>query len=124
MNLLEIAKSYVRGEEIIRDWLGSGGNTVSQEIADARALTCLACDKNTFGFQPALVVGEAVKKVLEIKNGAKLRTDGERRLGVCSVCHCYLRTKIWVDLSLVRKHWMEGEAEKLPSHCWQLTEQP
>ena len=42
-------KRAAQGTAVVLDWLGSGGNPVSQELAEQRAAICVACPKNQPG---------------------------------------------------------------------------
>jgi hypothetical protein len=128
MSLLEIAKKYDTGAQIIADWLGAGAIPVSQEAGQARADVCRGvatgnpCPYNTFesGFEH--LFGESLKKIVEIKNEAKLRVDGEKSLHGCDICGCHLKTKIWTPMQHIRKHTSDDEFRKLPTFCWQRKE--
>lgn len=123
--LLERARAIPRGIDTIREWLGSeDGACVSQELAQERAQVCLSCSRNEKGGIITGAIAEAVKRHLETKSDLQMRVDGERQLGVCNVCQCQMRLKIWTPLSIVRKQMPAGEWESFPSPCWQRDEQP
>ena len=73
-------------------------------------------------------IGEALKKIIEIKNeagfdGEKLFRCGNKSLGVCSiVCKCHLATKVFTPMKHIRKFTSDEEFKKLPGYCWQRTE--
>lgn len=122
MNLLNHAKQFVNGAEEIRDWLGSGGQVVSYEEAQARANICKTCALN----QPVgLIKGaiaDATRKRLEIKNKIGLRVAGERQLGKCDPCGCVLRLLIWEPQNRIQPFLTDEEIRNYPAFCWKLKE--
>ena len=128
MSLIELASKMGKGTEIVFSWLGAGGNTVPQHEAQNRSDVCtgrlsgVACPNNVSENFFVGQAGESVRKLLEIKNGARLRVQGEKSLGNCAVCKCHLRTKIWTPMEHIRKHTTDDELKQLPALCWQRTE--
>lgn len=126
--LLDIANKYVKGARIISDWLGAGGVTVDRELAQDRADICSGrnsdhrCPFNVSEPGAAAIAGESLKKLVEIKNDAQLRVQGEKSLGMCGVCNCHISTKVWTPIRHVKKHTTDGIAAALPFHCWQRKE--
>ena len=118
MNLLESAKHIPHGIVAISKWLGSGGDVVDQETAQARADVCLKCELNIVGFKPTEAVALAVKQVLSVKNRLGLRVKGEHGLGTCSACGCALRLLTWEPLDKVQREITNDEKGKLPTWCW------
>jgi hypothetical protein len=116
------------GSQIILDWLGAGGNTVSDEHAQIRADVCtgrrsgVPCSHNAPSGILQTAAGESIRQLLEIKNHAKKRVDGEKSLHTCNACNCYLRLKVWVPIEHIVKHMSAGEMEKFPAWCWQRKE--
>ena len=120
MTLLEKAYQVAGGVEAIAAWLGSGGIVVPQEEAQSRADVCLACPNNVeVGFATS-TGADFARKILEIKNDASLRVDGEKKLHKCEACGCVLRLLVWEPQSRVTKHLTEKERSALPLHCWKL----
>lgn len=128
MSLLETAKKYAKGIQIVSDWLGAGGVTVGYKTAQNRADICTGrnsdhrCPFNVVEPSAAKIAGESLKKLVEIKNSAQLRVQGEKSLAMCGVCQCHLATKVWVPIHHVRKHTPDAIANMLPIHCWQRKE--
>lgn len=120
MTLFDQVKHLANGTQIIREWLGEGGVPVSYEQAQSRALVCLSCPNNVPGGFITDAVANAIKAHLELKAKLSLKVSGERRLAQCSVCQCQLRLKIWCPVDLLRRRALPED--KLPAHCWQLTE--
>jgi hypothetical protein len=120
MNLLDTARQFGVGAAEITEWLGSGGEIVSRELAQERAEICLECKKNV----PTGVLKEsiavAVKKALDVKNRMQLRVAGEKKLGECKCCGCVLRLLVWYPQRKIQPYLTAGEIENTPGHCWKL----
>ena len=122
-SLLERAKSFPRGAEIIAGWLGSGANVVDGATAQRRADICLGCKANVKANLFTETVAEMIKRSVGLKNHLGLRVNGEKKLGECSVCLCSLKTKVHVPGELIQKHKLQGEDELFEianPKCWQL----
>jgi hypothetical protein len=122
--LSAIAEKYQNGKGILSDWLGSGAATVPAALAQARANICTGkaggrpCPSNTRESGLEHLFGEGLKKIVEMKNQAQLRVDGEKSLFGCDVCGCHLRTKIWTPMEHIKKHTPDAELMKHPTYCW------
>lgn len=116
MNLLDQVKNWPRGAELLFDWLGSDGVVVSQETAQARANICLTCPQHDSGASVTGAMAGGFKRLLELKNKAGLRVSGEKNLGLCDICGCSTRVKIWQPIDRICK--MKLPEEVYPSHCW------
>lgn len=123
MTLLDQIRHIPDGVKHIGEWLGEGGEVVSKATAQERADLCLKgyngelCPFNAQGLKVSGPVAAAIKKHLEIKNGLKLRVDGEKRLGSCEACGCELRLLIWQTQDRIR---LQSNDEELPDFCWKL----
>lgn len=128
MSLTDAAKQLGRGSEIICDWLGNDGRTVLYETAQNRADVCTgrisgkACPHNVPENIVAGFVGDSVKRLLEIKNKANLRVQGEKSLRGCDVCGCNLRLKIHVPFAHIKKFTPQEELDRHPEFCWMQKE--
>lgn len=111
------------GLKTIAEWVGEGCTPVDQELAEKRANTCATCEENMdSGFFDLLTgpIAEAIKRHSEAKAHLKLGTLNDNHLGVCDVCGCHLKTKVWVPIrNLHRSEWLR----KPPGHCWMVTEE-
>ncbi len=120
MNLLNQIKQFGSGAAEIRDWLGSGGEVVSYEDAQARANICLTCAKNVPVGVLKGVIADSARKLLEIKSKVGLRVAGEKKLGKCKPCGCVLRLLVWEPQSRIEPYLTETEKESYPTFCWKL----
>lgn len=118
MNIIERAKQLARGVEVIHEWLGEGGSVATYPEAQSRAITCLKCPQNVKGWTVAQPVAMAIKRHLEVKNALNLSVQGERKLGTCGVCGCFLRLSIWESGDRIKKHMTEEEIRNSPDNCW------
>lgn len=122
MNLIERAKQYANGLEILRDWLGHDGFAVDPARSQGRANICLQCPHNVSGFSVAESVAIAIRNHVELKNSLELRVEGEKSLHTCEICQCSLRLKVHVPMALIRGHMRPEESGRFPDYCWQRTE--
>ncbi len=127
MSLLDQAKHIPHGVSVISKWLGSGGEVVDQQTAQARANVCLGknpykspCPNNLSGFKPTTAVAAAVKQYLSVKNGLGLQVAGEAGLGTCSACGCVLKLIVWQPQDKIHREITDEERPRLPSWCWKL----
>lgn len=120
MNLLERARKIPRGMEVISEWLGSGGEVVSQDEAQGRADICLRCPKNTNDSVGFGIISAVVKSYLRVKNRLGLHVSGEKSLHACECCGCVLKLKIWLPQDKVSAEMAGDDRTKYPDYCWQL----
>lgn len=119
--LAEIASQYLNGGRILVDWVGDGAVPVSQELAQKRADTCIACPKNEPGnWMDKLAAGiaDAVREQVGLKHHLKLTVANEDKLQVCKACRCQLPLKVWVPLDTILDDTLESTMKKLPKACW------
>lgn len=97
--------------------LVSGQPRPSQELAEARAATCVACQNNSevqgCSNCNKNIIGQLISKIVGSKTTSK-----DAALKYCAVCHCNLKAKVWVKHSAIWKHTPESQKKELPSHCW------
>lgn len=122
MNIIEQAKSWPHGLSLISDWLGSDAKVVHPETAQARANICLQCPKHDSKSSVTGAMAGVFKRLLEYKSKLGLRVSGEKQLGLCGVCSCACRLKIWQTHDRVCSQSTETELKSYPSNCWILTE--
>lgn len=91
----------------------------SQEVADSRALVCVACSLNTFPDKTAFIKwGDDIAE----------QTIGDRRskyhddLGNCQPCSCLLKSKVFYNEKIKLKPGQESEIRSKTPSCWQLPE--
>lgn len=91
----------------------------TQEEADKRSEICASCPKNQFPSKTSHFVNWA--------NDLAQRSVGDRRsarhddLGVCEICSCPLRSKVWYDGKIKLTKEQLEEMKKLDNpKCWQV----
>ncbi|HEU4344047.1 MAG TPA: hypothetical protein VFU31_21030 [Candidatus Binatia bacterium] len=124
-HIVRSARHAAVGSKIIIDWLGSGGQPVAQELAQARADVCLQCPKNQEGHFVAKLtafVAKAIHDQRREKLRMGLRVNGEDRIHTCSVCSCHLPLKLFVPYDVIAARTLESEWKEFPDFCWVLKE--
>lgn len=58
------------------------------------------------------------KSAFEMKSHRFLKTENEHLLGVCNVCGCDLKLKVWSPLSHILTHATKEQIEQFPAECW------
>ena len=111
-----------RGAATLAAWIGEGSVPVAEFIANHRAEICAACPNNrpAEGFSDRITtsIAEAIRSQTIVKNALDLRTTTEDKLGMCDVCGCPLRLKVWVPLVNVLENTPAEELSQFPEHCW------
>jgi hypothetical protein len=92
---------------------------VEQAEAERRASICRTCPMNR-RVDGCLGCGGVLKMVREIV-GARTTTH-DAALETCSVCHCFIRAKIWVSKGILDQV-EDGMDREYPEHCWMRDEQ-
>jgi hypothetical protein len=116
-------KNITAGVGVLLDWLGSGGKSVEQPLADSRAAICANCPRNDGGDWTAYFtkpIADKIRTQLEIRGDLQLRTPHDEKLTVCSACDCPLKLKVFVPLDHILAHTSEDTKTKLDPRCWIL----
>lgn len=104
------------GIGLLENWLYD--KTVDQETADSRAEVCLKCPNNIFpkmgGFD------RWATEVAIAALGDDRKSFHNDQLGVCEICSCPLRSKIYIAPELVEL--TKAELAQMPDFCWQKKE--
>lgn len=112
-------KRAAQGTGVVLDWLTSGGMPVAQELANRRAVTCVACPKNVEGSWYTVAPAELIKATLEARKDLKLETPSDAALKSCDVCKCLMRLKVWVPLEHITKNTKPEIMREFPQDiCW------
>lgn len=122
MNLLEKVKTIADGAANLALWVGSGGNVVSPEVAQARADICLTCPHNRRGIVGTREIAEATMKFLSFKNALDLKVNREGELHSCDGCGCVIPLMIWEPQDRITKQMTGEERAVTPSFCWKLNQ--
>lgn len=115
------AKQIVTGIGLIADWLGSGAKPVSKELAEKRAGICASCPNNNQASLSDIFTvpaSEMIRKTIAIKNDMKLETSHDEKLGICGICACPMKTKVWCDLKHVLAYTKPEVMQTFPDFCW------
>ncbi len=111
-------KRAAAGTAVVVDWLTSGGNPVSQELANKRAAICAECPKNVPGAWYTTAPAQLIKETLEARKDLKLETPFDDRLKSCDVCRCLMRLKVWTPLEHIVGRTKAEVMAEFPAHCW------
>ncbi len=116
MSLFQKLGHYVKGSQILADWVGSGGEVVSRDLAEKRADICAICPRNKEGLPIAEWVSDVIREQMGVRKFLELTTPQDENLHTCELCDCPLQLKIWQLHRRVKLD--EDEVEKYPSYCW------
>ncbi len=125
MSLLAAIRRTAAGAALLTDWLGEGGDPVSQEQSNARAAICLNCPNNKepgWWDRHSDVIASAIRRTLAIKNDLEYSVALEEDMGMCRVCGCALPLKLHVPTKHIKSHMTPELSQKYPDFCWQKTE--
>jgi hypothetical protein len=111
-------KRAAQGTAVVLDWLTSGGQPVSQELAEQRGKICVACPKNVVGEWYTTAPAELIRSTLSARSDLKLQTSNDEKLQSCDVCKCLMRLKVWTPLEFIVNKTRPEIMEEFPSHCW------
>lgn len=122
--LLSRIRGISRGASTLAAWIGDGAVPVAEFIANHRADICAACPNNRpaadFADRLTTSIAESIRGQTIVKNALDLRTSTEDRLGMCDVCGCPLRLKVWVPMVHILGNTTAEEMASFPEHCWIL----
>lgn len=116
MNLFTKITHYAKGAQILRDWIGDGGEVVPRELAEKRSDICAICPRNKSGLPIAEWVSDVIREQVGVKNFLELNTPQDDNLHTCELCDCPLPLKVWQLHRRVKLN--EDEVEKYPTYCW------
>jgi len=118
-NEIRIAAS---GAGILMDWLLSGAPAVAPELANERALTCVACPQNAGGHWWSEAPAETIRELLSKRAGPKLETPHDEKLLTCQICQCKNSLKLWLPIKTIVAKTKPETMAKFPSDCWIVKE--
>ncbi len=119
MSLIQRIRNDINGARILADWVGSGAEPVSHELAQARANVCATCPLNQRGRELEAGIANVILEQERIRTQIGTKLPNEAKLKSCSACGCYLRLKVWVPMERLRPY---SKLQDFPSHCWMRTE--
>lgn len=101
--------------------VAGSGERVTQEQAESRARTCVACPENQKVEGCSTCNIKALQSLVsKIALAGQTSLDGQ--LESCKICHCNLRAKIWIKHEAIWKNMPDGQKVRLPPTCWLNTE--
>ena len=113
-------RNFIIGAETLAAWFGSGLETVSQDRATMRAMTCKLCPMNQKAkwherWPEYFTTLSGIRETLR-KNGCQTSLDPH--LHTCSGCDCPLTIKIWCPLPVIKLNMPVELRAKLHPQCW------
>lgn len=121
-------KTTVAGIGVYLDWLGEGGKPVPKSLAEDRGAICVSgapqgkpCPFNQPGDWKTFFTEKAAAGILSVfgmMNDLDLSTIHDEQLGVCGVCSCPLKSKVWTPIEHIKKNTSAETMEKFPEFCW------
>lgn len=130
MSILSEIRNDMTGAAILADWLGNG-EPVHPLVAEARAQRCTRANGGTLcphNVQPKWwerakeKAAEWIRAELEAKHNLSLTVPQEEDLGMCDLCGCCTRLKIWTPLPHITAHVHKDQLAQAPSYCWMRVE--
>lgn len=107
---------------IYADLFGPDGKIVSKEEAERRAAVCVQCpEHDTSGGLKKYLVDKAAKEIMGVFSMLKSKdatTSLDDKLGVCKVCECPMRAKIFIEAHVLKKNLKPEQISKLDPNCW------
>jgi len=104
-----------------RDMFGMEG-TVPVPEAERRSAICLACpEHDTTGGLQKYFIKEAANELMGLFGMLKdmdVKTSVDDKLGVCRVCSCAMRAKVFTESKVIKRNMNPEEIAKLPTNCW------
>lgn len=131
VNIIEELRRDVEGAKLLADWLGDGGEPVSQIVAEQRASVCAFGDG---GYPCGLnreanwwdrvkhKIADTIRAELEIKHQLALKVSSENALHMCASCGCALPLKVWTPTKHLKAHTPAHVIDKTPPFCWMRKE--
>lgn len=119
--MLDEIKCDLTGAQLLADWLGDGGQPVTEVLAAFRAERCLTCQFNVspnWWEKAKQYVAAVIKRELELKHKLDLSLPEDSKLHMCSVCKCCTRLKVWVPITHIHDHTPKEMMKQFPPWCW------
>lgn len=111
-------KRAAQGTAVVLDWLASGGAPVAPELAEKRAVICVACPQNQTGDWYTVAPAEIIKAALNARQDLKLSTTHDAELKSCQICRCLMALKVHTPLEFIVQRTKPEIMAEFPSHCW------
>jgi len=113
--------TVAKGALNLAQLFGPSEKPVVKTVAEQRAMICAVCPENDKGdwtryFTEPAALG--IRKIFGFVNDSNLITTRDKELGICKVCQCPLRLKVWPELEFIRAHTDAETMAALPYACW------
>lgn len=121
MSTLRKLENLATGAAILAEWLGAGGEPVSQQEAEARAEVCRYCDQNhqaQWWEKAVTLAAVQIRQIIEVKNKLKVRTSNDQFLGNCQVCNCCNLLSVHAPIEFIAQHTTPEQLARFPKSCW------
>jgi hypothetical protein len=118
------ARNALAGIGLWMDWFGD--SPVASSTATQRASVCVRCPQNIRGdvFQKFNAKsGEELLKIFTSLKDQELSTPYDEQLGVCAVCDCPMKAKVWAPIEIITKHLRPEVRPGLWGECWIISEE-
>lgn len=116
----KLISNTIAGASLWAKWFGT--EPVAKNTAETRASICAGCQANVkggnFGQRFNQVVARELQALMGRLKEQQLSTFADTELGVCDICDCPLKAKVWVPLALIESEMKPETREKLPAWCW------
>ena len=128
--MIEDLKQMAGAAPILAEWFGEGGEPVPRQLAADRANICRcihdfeSCENNTAAnwWQTHLSdpIAQVITTMLEFKNKTDIHLPDyvETDLGMCKICGCCLKLKVWTPIKHIANHTSIEQLAQYPSFCW------
>jgi len=123
LNLLQRGQQLAAGAGVLVEWISSGAEAVSAELANRRASVCAACVQNEKGDLLSFFtkpVSAAIQGALNARREMRLSTPNDENLGVCAACSCPLKLKVHIPLDRIMAKLTAESKAGLDANCWIL----
>jgi hypothetical protein len=115
-------KTAAAGMGLLMEWLISGSPSVAPELAEQRALACVACPLNAGGHWWTEAPAETIRALLSKRAEPKLETPHDDKLLTCKVCQCWNSLKVHVPMETIAGKTKPETMAKFPPNCWIVKE--
>jgi hypothetical protein len=120
-NVAGAVRKLERGIQTLLEWETSGLPPVPEDVANWRASVCVQCPQNGKGDLSrffTVPASEQIRLHMQRLHKLDLKTFHDGKLGVCEMCLCPLKLKVWCGLDLILSHYKGNDIDEFPDNCW------